>query len=401
MGGVNAARALPVLFAATLTQFAAGVGFWTFGLLAPELAAVTGLNERDFGLSITFTFLGTFLSSPFTGAFVRRFGGSGAMVRFFAVMAAAMALTLSGTWTGAMLAAFLFGLGYGPQGPVGMTLVTQTAQSSQRGLFLALRHSAVPLAAAVIGRILPPFMLIAGWQAGVLSVVGVLLLALAFALLCGGLFQTEAAPPNPAGPARRFREILVIPPNLRFLWSAGFCFAFTQTAVTTFSYIYLLEIVGLGAVAAGVFASNLHVTALLGRPLLGWLTDRIGNAQGVLAGIAVVTVCASLGLLQVTPETPGWVLVPLAVACGVAGQCWNSVFVTAMSFKVDAGDLAELNGRAFAFLSVPWMAAPPVIWGLIELTGGYTVPLLGVAGINAVVAMVLFAVRERPVSDHA
>ena len=193
----------------------------------------------------------------------------------------------------------------------------------------------------------------------------------------------------------------MIPPNLRFLWSAGFCFAFTQTAVTTFSYIYLLEIVGLGAVAAGVFASNLHVTALLGRPLLGWLTDRIGNAQGVLAGIAVVTVCASLGLLQVTPETPGWVLVPLAVACGVAGQCWNSVFVTAMSFKVDAGDLAELNGRAFAFLSVPWMAAPPVIWGLIELTGGYTVPLLGVAGINAVVAMVLFAVRERPVSDHA
>ena len=387
-------HALSVLFAATFTQFAAGVGFWTFGLLAPELAAETGLNERDFGLSITFTFMGTFLSSPFTGAFVRRFGGSGAMVRFFAVMAAAMSLTLSGTWTGAMLAAFLFGLGYGPQGPVGMTLVAQTARPHRRGLFLALRHASVPMAAAVIGRVLPPFMLWAGWQAGVLSVMGVLGFALVFALVFGGLYRAEAAPPNPSGPLRRFREILSIPANLRFLWSAGFCFAFTQTAVTTFSYIYLLEIVGLGVVAAGVFASNLHLTALIGRPILGWLTDRIGNAQRVLAGIAVVTVCAAAGLLQVTPETPGWVLVPLAMACGVAGQCWNSVFVTAMSFRVEPGDLAELNGRAFAFLSVAWMAAPPVIWVLIELTGGYTVPLLGVAGINAAVAIVLLLRSE-------
>lgn len=133
-------RAVPVLIAATASQFVAGVGFWSFGLLAPELAVETGLNERDFGLSITFTFLGTFLSSPFTGAWVRRYGGGGAVARFFAIMTGAIALILTGTWTGTMLAAFLFGLGYGPQGPVGMSLVAQTARAEQRGLFLALRH---------------------------------------------------------------------------------------------------------------------------------------------------------------------------------------------------------------------------------------------------------------------
>ncbi len=388
-------RSLPVLIAAGLAQFAAGVGFWSFGLLAPELAAETGLNERDFGLSISFTFVGTFLSSPFTGAWVRRFGGSGAVARFFAIMAGALALTLSGTWTGAMLAAFLFGIGYGPQGPVGMTLVAQTAPPGSRGLFLALRHAMVPLAAGLAGRVLPPLMLWAGWQAGVLSVTGLLLLASVMALAIPGLFNMDVASPRHTTVTGRFRSILSIPPNLRFLWGVGFGFALTQTAVTTFSYIYLLEIVGLGAVAAGVFASNLHLTALIGRPILGWLTDRVGNAQRVLAGIACITVCASFGLLQVTAETSGWVLVPLAVACGVAGQCWNSVFVTAMSFKVATGDLAELNGRAFAFLSIGWMASPPIIWGLIELTGGYTVPLLGVAGLNAIIALVLILVPER------
>ena len=99
-------------------------------------------------------------------------------------------------------------------------------------------------------------------------------------------------------------------------------------------------------------------------------------------------------MAQVGPETPGWVLIPLAVACGISGQCWNSVFVTAMSFRVEASDLAELNGRAFAFLSIGWLAAPPIVWGLIELTGGYTVALFSVAGINAAVALVLVAWRR-------
>ncbi len=86
---------------------------------------------------------------------------------------------------------------------------------------------------------------------------------------------------------------------------------------------------------------------------------------------------------------------PLAVGCGISGQCWNSVFVTAMSFRVAADDLAELNGRAFAFLSLGWMAAPPIVWVLIELTGGYTLPLAGVAVLNVLIAGVLLIAPER------
>ena len=387
-------RAIPVLAAASLTQFTAGVGFWSFGLLAPELAAETGLNERDFGLSITFTFIGAFLSSPFTGAYVRRFGGSGAVVRFCAVMAASLCLVLTGTWTGAMLAAFLFGLGYGPQGPVGMTVVTQAADPRRRGLFLALRHSAVPLAAALSGRILPPFMLMAGWQAGVLSVAGLLAIAAFFAFVFARCFEVEVTPPRRLTPIQRFQELFRVPENLRFLWAVGFAFAFTQTAVTTFSYIYLLEVAGLSIIAAGIFASNLHATALIGRPLLGMITDRLGNPFVVLGLIALVTVGALTALLNVDGDTLAWVLVPLALACGVSGQCWNSVFVTAMSFHVPNADLAELNGRAFAFMSVGWMASPPIIWALVELMGGYLVPLSGLAVLNLMVAILLIAQRQ-------
>lgn len=388
-------RARPALIASSATQFAAGIAFWTYPMLAPELGAETGLNERDFGLALTFLFMGAFVSSPFTGAYVRRFGGSGTVARLLAVMAGSLALTLIGTWWAAMLSALLFGLGYGPQGPVGMTLVAQTAAPARRGLFLALRHSAMPLAAVVTGRVLPPLMIWIGWRAGALSVSGVLALALILALLLPRAFHLDAAPPRHSGAWDRFRTILTIPPNLRFLWGAGLVFALTQTAVTTFSYLYLLEVAGFSKIAAGIFASNAMIAALLGRPAFGWLTDRIGHAQWVLAGISVVTVASALSLLQVDGSTPGWALVLVAAGCGISGQCWNSVFVTAMSFRVAAGDLAELNGRAFAFLALGWMASPPLVWALIELTGGYWVPLTGVAAINADVAVVLVVVPER------
>jgi MFS family permease len=388
-------RAIPVLAAATATQAAAAVGFWSFSLYAPELAAATGMNDRDFGLSVTFIFIGTFLGGPFTGAMVRRWGGAGTVVRLFAMMAGAMVLVLSGTWAGTMAAALLFGIGYAPQGAVGMTLVTQTAAPARRGLALALRHSAVPLAAAVIGRALPPLMLVAGWQAGVLSVTGVLLAALGFAALSAPLFRVQATPPRHKGVSGRFRGLLTVPRELRFLWGAGLAFALTQSAVTTYSYLYLLEVAHVSPLVGGVFISNLHLTALLGRPVLGWLTDRVGNPQAILAGIAMVTIATMIALLQVGPETPAWMLVPLAVGCGIAGQCWNTVFVTAMSFRVEPGELAELNGRAFAFLSIGWAAAPPLVWALIELTGGYTVPLAGVAALNVLVAGVLLTASER------
>ena len=117
----------------------------------------------------------------------------------------------------------------------------------------------------------------------------------------------------------------------------------------------------------------------------------------MLAGISLVTVIASLWLTHVGPETPGWVLIPLAIACGISGQCWNSVFVTAMSFQVASSELAELNGRAFAFMSVGWMASPPLIWGMVELTGGYLVPLTILAFLNLSVAVLLLGpMRTRP-----
>jgi MFS family permease len=388
-------RALAVLLGASLTQCAAAVGFWSYSLLAPELAAVTGLNDRDFGLATSFIFLGTFLSSGFTGVLVSRFGGRGSLTLVLAAMGGFVLLTLAASWWAVMLSALLYGIAYGPQGAISMTLVTQSAERRMRGLFLSIRHSSVPAAMAVIGRVLPPLMGWAGWQTGVLSVSAAVFAVVGFTLVAQPLYRlgtegrAKVAGGQGGGLLRGIREKFRVPPHLRFLWGAGLAFAVTQNAVTFFSYLYLLEVAGLDPVAAGIFASNLHLTALIGRPVLGWVCDRTGRPVVVLAALAAMAVVTVIAVLQVGAGTPGWVLVPLAVACGLAGQCWNPVFVTAMSDKVPEADLAEMNGRAFAFLSLGWMSAAPLFWALIEVSGGYAVPFLMVAAVNAAVATVL------------
>ena len=113
----TALRPNATLAAAVISQMLAAAGFIGFSVLAPEFANLTGLNERDFGISVTFFFLGTALSSPFSGVLVQRLGTVRTLVVIKLFMAAGYLVCLAGTWSALMLAAFLFGIGYGPCGP--------------------------------------------------------------------------------------------------------------------------------------------------------------------------------------------------------------------------------------------------------------------------------------------
>ena len=395
----DALRPLLALGGTFVTQMAAAFGFMAFALLAPGLAAETGLNERDFSLTITFIFLATALTSPFTGRMMRRLGALWTTVTMLAGMAAAALLVLHGSWWSAMLASFCFGVFYGPFSPASMTIMMRNAPARRRGLLLAVRHTSVPLAGVIAGRLLPPLMLAFGWQLGVLSISGAVLAAALFALAFAAAFRlpddrTDAdkrSASTPAGlsVADRLTTYFHAPPELRLLWGAALCFAVTQVAMTTMTYFFVLEVLELSPVAGGIFASNIQIAGVVGRPLLGWLSDRTGAPLLVLAAIALASSLAALLLLLAPPGLPDVLLVTLALLCGLAGQTWNPVFVTAMSFRVAPERQAEMNGRAFSVASIGWTATAPVFWGLIELTGSYDLPFALIMIANAVLALLL------------
>ena len=367
-------------------------------LIAPNLAAATGLADRDFGLAVTFIFIGTALSSAMTGLYMRWFGSVAAQALAVVWMAGVFLIVYVGTWWAVMLSAFLFGLGYGPLSPIGMTIVAERTPQKNRAFFLSIRQSSQPLAGVILGRALPPLMLAYGWQAGVLSVSVTVALGFLVIFFWPGLFvlRDERALRAPVADASRNRGLLAtlitrfsIPPNLRVLWAAGIIFAITQVGMVFFTYIYMIEEVKLSPIAAGIFASNLQLAGLFGRPIFGWLCDRLGRTDVVLILIALISVVSAYGLVLVEPGWSPWAFLVLALACGASGQGWNAVFTAAMSELVPREKLAEMNGRAFAFLSLGWMSGAPFCWLLIETFGNYRPLYAVVMALNLTIAVLL------------
>ena len=102
--------------AAFCGQTLASLGFLSVPLFAPSLAALNGLDERDFGFSGSFCFLAVALASPAAGHLVRRCGAVPMMTGALVMMATSFLLILFGTWTATMAASFGFGLAYGVYG---------------------------------------------------------------------------------------------------------------------------------------------------------------------------------------------------------------------------------------------------------------------------------------------
>ncbi len=369
-----------------------------FVLLAPALAEATGLEERDFGLALTFIFIGTALSSPMTSIYMRWCGSVGVQILALIWMSLAMLVILQGSWWATIFAAFLFGLGYGPLGPIGMAVVTERTPNYNRGLFLSIRQSSQPLAGVVLGRVLPPFVAVAGWQLGVTSTAAAIFMGVLVIMLWPHLYRLrdDAAArraPVITGDGSGLLSTLVqrftIPAGMRVLWLSGMVFAISQIGMVFFSYIYMLEAVKLTPIAAGIFASNLQLAGLFGRPVFGWVCDRIGRTEYVLIAIALMSTATAFALLSADATWSATALFMLALACGFSGQAWNAVFTAALSEIVPRERLAEMNGRAFAFLSVGWMSAAPFCWFLIETFASYRPMYLTLMVLNIAVAVIL------------
>ena len=326
---------------------------------------------------------------------MRRFGSVMTMALSLLGMSLAILIALGGTWSLVMLSAFLYGLCYGPYGPANVTMVSANTPRRHVGLFMAVRQSGVSLAGTSAGYLLPALMLAVGWQAGIWVMLGILILTVAGTLAFAPVFRfkPDAAPLPSSRPLglRRMAERFLLPKELRLLGWTAIAFAISHTSLFTFTYIYLLEGVGLDPITAGSFFAVVQLTAIAGRPIAGFFSDRIGSPEITLAVLAVGASVSIAGALSLSPDSPIWVIYPLAVLAGLSGNSWSPVFMTAVSLRAPAGQVSEMNGRAYAFASLGWMTAPPLIWGLIELSDSYAAPFAVVIAGNLISSLLLIA----------
>ncbi|MBI2229899.1 MAG: MFS transporter [Deltaproteobacteria bacterium] len=136
-------------------------------------------------------------------------------------------------------------------------------------------------------------------------------------------------------------------------------------ALSNFSVLYARE---LGILNFAPFFIVVGLTSLLGRPLLGRLSDNIGRSRSIAAGLTLEVI--GLVLIAMVANLFGMIC---AGALFMAGNAIGSS--TALAFAVERADPTR-RGKAMATFSMAY----PLSYGLGSLLIGSAVESTGYAG---------------------
>lgn len=390
-----------LVLTALLGTHLAGMGaFLTVPVLAPVIAAETGIPAAMAGLHTALAYLGSLVSGPIAGPYLRRFGGVRVLQAGLLVVGFAIALAAVGEVWALALSAFLGGLGHGPVTPAGSHILAARTPPRRRSTIFALKQTGVPLGAMLIAATVPPIAAVWGWRAGVLATAGFVV-----------LFVCSLQPLRAALDADRDRTLRDL--GLSAAWGAALAslgllrhhvmlrrltlmsalYGVSQFCFLSFFVVYQVEALGIPLTWAGFNLACGQAGGAVGRVAWALLADRTGRAGQVMAGVGLGAAAAGLGLALAGPHWPGLAILAIGVLMGSTASGWNGIFLAETARMAPPGQVGGAMAAGGFVFAVMMLVGPPVFSLLVATTGGYTAGFLLCAA-TAVLGASL--IRERP-----
>lgn len=346
--------------------------FLAVPVLAPQIAAETGLPAALAGLHAALAYAGALVSGPLTQGLVTRWGGLRTLQAALGVIGAGLALGTLGTPAALAASALVAGFGHGPVTPAGSHLLHGKAPPARRVLVFSLKQTGVPAGAMLAAAAVPLIGATAGWRMGLLAAAGFCwVVALAVqpwrAALDAG--RQPGAPINWRG-ATESLGLLRTGRDLRLLTIAGAGFGIGQFCFLSFFVVQQVEALAIEPVQAGLNLAIGQTAAIAARVLWGVAADRLG-VRLVVITLGLTIGAASLALALAGPAWPNALVVLAGMAMGATAIGWNGV-VLAEAARVApegrAGGATAALGFVFALTMV---VAPSLFSVLVLTTGGY------------------------------
>lgn len=293
-------------------------------------------------------------------------------------------------------AVVLMGLGYGPSTPAGSDILHRFVPPHRQALVFSIKQAGVPIGGVLAGLILPPLVEHGGLTAA-LAVSALIALATVLAVQPVRRRVDPAGPEGPPLTLARFLSpdnlltpILVLrsTPGLVRLALSGLMLAVSQGVWIAFLVTILVDRFGLGLIAAGGLFAIMQTAGIVGRIGLGWIADRIGSGTLTLRVAAGLSAACTLALALLPATTP----IPLvAMLCTLAGATvtgWNGVQIAEVARISPRGRVRETAAGATLLLFTGYVLGPMAFALAVSATHGYAGPLLAVALLTAVSALV-------------
>jgi MFS family permease len=275
-----------------------------------------------------------------------------------------------------VIGSLLIGLSIGPPSSAGMDVLQRFSPPRHRNLLFSVKQAGVPLGGVIAGLLLP-------WASQTLG-IGV---AVAISAAIGALtlfavqplrervdagrearlalhWQMFLSPAN----LRRPIAVLVAMPALRHMGLAGGCLGAGQSAWFAFLVTYLVVELHWTLTAAGALFALMQLVSVLGRPLAGFISDRLGDGMRVLRWAVVGSGLTTFALAFCTPAWPTWSVVALAVLAGLTVASWNGVQFAEVARLAPRETLNETMTGATLLLLLAYVIGP-ALFSLVVAAG--------------------------------
>ncbi|MGG5808059.1 MFS transporter [Falsiroseomonas sp. CW058] len=366
-------------------------------VVAPSMTAALGIAPQSIGNFSSLNTLGAILFLVFGTPLVARFGPARMLQIGGLVGAASLLLAAAGVVGLLPLAALLMGIGYGPTGPAGSRILQATAPPRHRVLIFSVKQAGAPAGGALAGLVAAPVAATFGWQAALLSGVLVALLATLLLQPLRGALDAERNDAFPLREAFRLKRLAVpltalrMHPVLPPLTLQAFAFAALQGSLFSFTVTWLVEAHGYTLTAAGTAFAAMQVAGVVGRLVLGWGADRLGDATRSLALHGLVAAGLAALWVMAGPGAAWPVTLLLAALCGFTAASWNGIFLAEVARVSPPDRVAEASSGAILLCFLGYLSAPTAFAFAVTATGSWTLPFLVacalLAGVSAFVGL--------------
>ena len=355
------------------------LGYAQHFMLAPVLPLY--LTELGAAPSIVGIVLACFavtsvIVRPVVGHWADRWSEAGVMIAGMLFQAASIFLCFIPFIPATALANGLRGIGWAGLNTGGYSLLALIAPESKRGAASGL-YSGVQSSAQIFFPPIALWLLYAAFGGyGMVFIVSAffsIAAAVTGFMMSGSLIRSPRQQPAGNGTPWwreifRFVEPEILLPSILLFW-----LNVSLPALTNFIILYAREL-GIGNFAP--YFVVIGATSMLGRPLLGRLSDKIGHAPSIAAGF----------FFQVT----ALLLLPLAsnligvIFCGALYMLGNAIgSSTTLALAVERAD-PKRRGKQMATFSVAY----PLSYGVGSLLTGTAIDIAGYVGMFLILAIV-------------
>jgi len=355
-----------------LVQMLVTMAAYSVAAAAPAISAHLGIAGERVGVFISMVYGVGMISAVLSPSFIHRFGAV-RVSQFILLAGIAMIVVIAvvGNVIALAAGAVLLGLGYGATAPTSSHLLMKRTPATIRNLVFSIRQIGVPLGGVVGGLIVPPLVILFGWQVAMgVQIIPALLLLVILQILRSG-FDDDRNPRYIIRNAGLFAPLLLLKnmPNIRMLALAVFFFAGTQLCFVAYISVHLTSQADFGLIAAGQMLAVYQISGVISRPIWGVIADRWICARVMLGAMGLVMAVTAAFAGQFSASWSGLSIFLVLVVAGATASGYTGIAFAEFARIGGSDSVAEATGLGAFTQFFGVMVLPTLFSALVSVSG--------------------------------